>query len=203
MIAQRPSFSALFCCVAFLAACSWPKYEWSRASSLDTIAAYRNFLSKYPYDEHAADAQSRIAALQDEQAWTTAQIASSVKGYREYLSAQPNGVHAPVAREQIAKRERLAAWRTAQSIDTAQSLERFLDKYPSGDEADQARDRLQTIARYRAQLGVTHSQRLADRERDALAKRFGGDLRQIVVLEPDAKGREYRITSAPMSEQSN
>jgi outer membrane protein assembly factor BamD (BamD/ComL family) len=200
MIARRLSLVNLICCAALLSACSSPKYDWSQANAMNTIAAYQTFLSKYPNDVHAGDAKSRIAALQDEQAWSTAQVASSVPGYRQYLRAEPNGAHVAAAREEVARRERLAAWRIAQTNETAQSLEEFLQKYPSGDEADQARDKLKTIAGYRAELAMVRSRRLADRERDALAKRFGKTLQQVVVLRPDGNSRDYRITSARMSE---
>jgi outer membrane protein assembly factor BamD (BamD/ComL family) len=202
MIARRIAFSALFCCAAFIvAACGSAKYGWSQATTLNTIAAYQTFLSTYPNDPHTVDALSRIAKLQDEQAWTAAQVASTVQGYQQYLTAEPNGVHAQAAREEITTRERTAAWRTAQTNETAQSLQDFLAKYPSGPEADQARDKLKVIAGYRAELGTARSEQLADRERDALQKRFGKDLSQVVVLQPDAKNRGYRIESAPMSEQ--
>jgi SPOR domain len=201
MIARRLVLLWLLCCAALLAACGSAKYEWSEANTLNTIAAYQTFLSKYPSDVHAADAKSRIAELRDEQAWSTAQVASTAEGYQQYLTAEPNGAHAQAARDEIVSRERGAAWRTAQTNETAQSLEKFLQKYPSGPEADQARDKLKVLAGYRAELGIARSQKLADRERDALAKRFGESFQQVVVLEPDANSRDYRITSAPMSEQ--
>jgi hypothetical protein len=201
MIARRFALSGFLGCAALLTACGSAKYEWSQANTINTAAAYQTFLSKYPNDPNAAEAQSRIAKLEDEQAWSTAQVASSVQGYQQYLTAEPNGAHAPAARDEIVTRERIAAWRAAQTNPTAQSLQDFLQKYPSGPEADQARERLKAIAGYRAELGMAHTERLADRERDALAKRFGKELPQVVVLEPDASSRDYRITSAPMSEQ--
>lgn len=201
MIARRSPVPLLLCCAALLAACGSAKYEWSQANTLKTIAAYQAFLSKYPNDVHAADAKSRIAELQDEQAWSTAQVASTVQGYQQYLTAEPNGAHAQAARDEISSRERSAAWQTVQTNETAQSLQEFLQKYPTGTEADRARDKLKAIAGYRAELGIAHSQRIADRERDALAKRFGRNFQQVVVLEPDANNRDYRIASSPMSEQ--
>ncbi|MGC2032302.1 MAG: hypothetical protein WA642_19955 [Steroidobacteraceae bacterium] len=200
MIPRRLSLIGILCGIVLLSACG-AGYEWSHASALNNIDAYQKFLSRYPNDPHAVDAQRRIAKLQDEQAWTTAQIASRVEGYQQYLKAEPNGAHAQVARDEILTRERDAAWRTAQTNETQQSLQDFINKYPSSSETDEARDRLKAIAGYRAVFGVARSQRLADRERDALTKRFPKDLRQVVVLEPDAKDRDYRITSAPMSEQ--
>jgi outer membrane protein assembly factor BamD (BamD/ComL family) len=200
MIARRLPLACLLCCAALLAACGSAKYEWSQASTLNTIAAYQTFLSKYPNDAFAAEAKGRIAKLRDEQAWSAAQVTSTVEGYQQYLNAEPNGAHAQNAREEVESRERAAAWRSAQANETAQSLEEFLQKYPSGPEADQARDSLKTIAGYRAELGIAHSQTLADRKRDALAKRLGKDLQQVVVLAPDANSHDYRITSAPMNE---
>ncbi len=197
MILRNLSLFGVLCASIVLSACG-AGYRWSHASALNTIAAYQAFLVQYPNDPHAADAQARIAKLQDERAWTVAQIASSVQGYQQYLTAEPNGAHVQVARDVILARERDAAWRTAETNETAQSLRAFLDKYPSGSEADEARDRLKAISGYRAEFGTARSQRLADRERDVLAKRFGKDLRQVVVLEHDSKDRDYRIASAPM-----
>jgi hypothetical protein len=200
MILRRLSLAGTLSCTVLLSACG-PGYEWSHANTLNTVAAYQKFLSKYPTDRHVVDAQSRIATLQDERAWTTAQITSSIQGFQQYLTAEPNGAHVQVARDNIVSRERDADWQTAQANVTARSLRDFINKYPSSAEADEARAKLQAIAGYRVELGSARSQRIADRERDALAKRFGKSLRQVVILEPDAKDRDYRIASAPMSEQ--
>lgn len=200
MDTRRLLVSEFLCCAVLLAACGSAKYEWSQASHLDTIAAYQAFVSKFPNDVHAADASRRIAELNDTQAWNAAQIASSVEGYQQYLTAEPNGAHVQAAREEIATRERVAAWRIAQTSGTAQSLQDFLQKYPTGAEADAARDKLKSLAGYRAELGTAHTKRIAEHERDALAKRFAKDFQQIVVLEPDANSHDYRITSAPMSQ---
>jgi hypothetical protein len=201
MIARRLSLRGLIFSAVLLAACGSAKYEWSQANSLNTVAAYQTFLSKYPNDVHATDAMRRIAELQDAQAWSTAQTASTVQGYQQYLSAEPKGAHLQAAQDEIASRERSAAWHSVEANETAQSLQEFLQKYPTGTEADRARDKLKILAGYRAELGVAHSQQQADRERDALAKRFGKELQQVLVLEPDTNNRDYRIASAPMSEQ--
>jgi hypothetical protein len=201
MSTRRLIVCELLCCAVLLAACGSAKYEWSQASNLNTIAAYQAFVSKYPNDVHAADANNRITELKEAQAWNAAQVASSVEGYQQYLTAEPSGAHTQAAREEIATRERVAAWRTAQTNATAQSLQDFLQKYPTGAEADAARDKLTMLAGYRAELGTAHNKRLAERERDALAKRFGKNFQQVLVLEPDANSRDYRITSAPMSKE--
>lgn len=201
MSARRLIILEFLCCAVLLAACGSAKYGWSQATNLNTIAAYREFLTNYPNDAHAADANKRIAELKDAQAWNAAQGASSVEGYQQYLTAEPSGVHAQAAREEIVTRERVAAWRTAQANGTVQSLQAFLQNYPAGPEADAARDKLQMLAGYRAELGTAHSKRVAEQERDTLAKRFGKNFQQVVVLDPDANSHDYRITSAPMSKE--
>jgi hypothetical protein len=200
MIAPRLVLPGFLFCAVLLVACGSAKYEWSQASHLNTIAAYQAFLAKYPNDVHAADANNRIVELKDAQAWNAAQTAASADGYQQYLTAEPNGAHAQAARDEIATQERAAAWRSVQTNATAQSLQDFLQKYSTGREADAARGKLQMLAGYRTELGTAHSQRVAERERDTFAKRFGKDLQQVVVLEPDANSHNYRITSAPMSQ---
>ena len=200
MIDRHLPLTGLFCCAALLAACGSAKYEWSQAASINTVAAYQTFLSKYPTDVHAADAKGRIEALEDEQAWATAQKLATVQSYQQYLTAEPNGQHAQAARDEIASDERSAAWHTAQVNETAQSMQEFLQKYPTGTEADRAREKLKQLAGYRAELATARSQQFADRERDALAKRFAKTFQQVVVLQPDANNHEYRIASSAMSE---
>jgi outer membrane protein assembly factor BamD (BamD/ComL family) len=199
MKSRRSGF--VVCCAVGLIACSSPGTQWSKATAANTIAAYQEFLSKYPNDARAAEAKSRIAHLEDESAWNTAQIASSVDGYRQYLSVEPNGEHAQAALEEIQFRDRAAAWQAVESKETADSLQGFMQKYPSGDEADRARDKLKQLAGYRVELGTAHTQQAADHKRQELARRFARDLPSVVVLEPDATSRDFRITSAPMSER--
>ena len=201
MVVRRFALPGLLCCAVLLVACGSARIEWSQANNLNTIAAYQAFLSKYPDDVHAADAANRIAELKDAQAWSAAQGAASVEGYQQYLTAEPSGAHAQAAREEIVTLERAAAWRSAQTNPTAQSLQDFLQKYPTGREADAARDKLKMLTGYRAELGTAHSKRLAELERDALARRFGKNFQQVVVLEPDPNSHDYRITLAPMSKE--
>jgi len=200
MIARRLVLPGFLSCAVLLVACGSAKYEWSQAANLNTVAAYQVFLAKYPNDVHAADANNRITELKDAQAWNAAQVAESVEGYQQYLTAEPNGAHAQAARDEIVTRERAAAWRSAQTNETARSLQDFLQKYPTGMEADAARDKLKMLIGYRAELGTAHSKRVAERERDSLAKRFAKNFQQVVVLEPDANSHDYRIASAPMSQ---
>lgn len=189
----------LICGVVAFAACNSAKSEWSKVTTANTIRAYQAFVSRYPNDTHVIDALARIVSLQDAQARSKAEVASTIVGYQQYLASAPNGAHAQAARDQISARERAAAWDTAQMAGTVWSLTDFLQRYSSGPEADQARDKLKTLTAYRAELRTIPSQHTA--ERKALAKRLSNDLQHVVVLPPDGHSSDYRITSAPMSEQ--
>jgi outer membrane protein assembly factor BamD (BamD/ComL family) len=187
--------------MAGLVACQSANYEWSQATTLNTIAAYQEYISKYPNGSHVVDAQSRIAALQDEAAWNKAQTASTGDSYQQYLASEPNGAHAQAARDEITSRERTAAWHSAESGGTAQAFQDFLSKYPSGPEADEAHHKLNTLFGFRAELATARDSKLADRKREAFQKRFGKDLQQIEVLQPDSNTRDYHIASGLMSEK--
>jgi hypothetical protein len=192
---------SLFVGSVLAAACASPSSDWSHAGELNTVAAYQQFLTKYPNDAHAAEAQNRIAALQDDQAWNTAQIASTLEGYQQYVTAEPNGAHVSAARDEITARQRTAAWTAAQTANTADALQAFVDKYPNSTEADTARDRIKSMAGYRAELATTRSETRANHERDTLARRFAKDLPQVIVVPPVAGAREYQVDSSPMSQQ--
>jgi hypothetical protein len=191
----------LILCAAALAACSSAASDWSRASEINTLPAYQQFLSRYPNDAHATEARDRIAALRDDQAWNAAQIASSLDGYRQYLTTEPKGAHAGAAQQEIVSLQRAADWRAAQIADTADALQGFITRYPDSTEADAARDKLKTLTGYRAELSTAHSEKAANRERDKLAQRFGKNLPQLVVIAPSMGEHTYEIASAPMSQQ--
>ena len=89
------------CGALALAACGTAQKDWTNASTVNTVSSYQAFLDKHPKDEHAQEAQTRIAALQDDAAWKTAQGGNSSDSYQAYLQAEPNGTHAQAARDAI------------------------------------------------------------------------------------------------------
>lgn len=187
------------CGALAIAACSSANKDWATASAQNTVASYQAFLSKHAGDQHANDARTRIAALQDDSAWTTAQSGNSLDSYRKYLVAEPNGTHSQAARDQVSGLERASAWRSAQSDGSAAALQAFLQKYPQGPEADQARQKLATLsAGYRAELGTFRDERAAKRRRSQLQARFSTLLKEIHVVSPDSSNKRYRVISGLM-----
>src|ERR1700734_3456686 len=66
------------CGALVMTACSSANKDWADASTENTISGYQAFLDRHASDEHAQDARTRIAALQDHAAWTTAQTGNSL-----------------------------------------------------------------------------------------------------------------------------
>ena len=62
------------------------KSEWQKSSWWDTIAAYRDFMEKYPESEFFPEAQSRAYELEFDEY----NQRDSVKAYREYLESHPD-----------------------------------------------------------------------------------------------------------------
>lgn len=182
-----------------LVACSSSEADWNQANTAGTVAAYQQFLSKHPNDQHDAAAQQRIQMLQDDEAWKSAQTANTVDSYQQYLSAQASGAHVQDAHDRITGFERASAWQTAKSDGTEAALNDFLQKYPQGPEADQARAQLQQLM-YVVQVGAYHSSDLADKARAKLQDRFGKDLQNVVVVPPTGKGKTYHVASADMTQ---
>ena len=190
------------CGALTLAACGTAQKDWTNASTVDTVSAYQAFLDKHPKDEHAQQAQTRIAALQDDVAWKTAQGGNSTDSYQAYLQAEPNGTHAQAARDAMMGLDRANAWKTAQSAGSAAALQAFLQKYPQGSEADQARQKLAAIrSNYRAELGHYHNERAAQRKRSELQSRFSKVLVEVDVVPPDSANKEFRVMSGLMDRQ--
>lgn len=190
------------CGALALAACGTAQNDWTNASNVNTISSYQAFLDKHPKDEHAQEAQTRIAALQDDAAWRTAQSGNSSSSYQAYLQAEPNGTHGAAARDAMSGFDRANAWKTAQSEGTAAALQAFLQKYPQGSEADQARQKLAAIqSDYRAELGHYRNERAAQRKRSELQSRFSKVLEEVDVLPPDSANKEFRVMSGLMDRQ--
>ena len=202
MTSYRYLLPLALCGALALAACGAAQKDWTNASTENTVSGYQAFLDKHPKDEHAQEAQTRIAALQDDAAWTTAQSGNSSASYQAYLQAQPNGIYAQAARDEIAGFDRANAWKTAQSDGSAAALRAFLQKYPQGSEADQARQKLTAFqSGYRAEIGRFHNERAAQRKRSELQSRFSKTLPEIDVVAPDSSNKQFRVMSGLMDRQ--
>ena len=182
-----------------IVACSSAESDWNQASQTNTVAAYQDFLSKHPDDQHAAQAKQAMATLQDNQAWATAQQTNTADSYQQDLTAMPNGGHAQDAHDKLTALQATDAWNSTKNSPTEASLNSFLQMYPNAPEASDARQMLQTLD-YRAQLGSFSSSDAADKAKTKLQDKFGSVLQQIVVVQPTGKSKTYHLASAAMTQ---
>jgi cell division protein FtsN len=184
-----------------LAACSSARDDFNKASAANTIAAYQEFLKQHPNTDLAVQAQSRLNALEDDQAWSDAQKANTLEAYQKYLQAQPSGMHSADARDRITGLERADAWKSAQAANTPEAIQAFLQKYPTGPEADQAKAQLQQLQseQYRVQVASFKARKDADRARTKLEAKYGKVLHSVIVVPPTASEKLTTVRSAPMT----
>ena len=95
---------------------------WQRAASVNLVAAYRDYLDRYPRGANAAEARRRIAAASaprrlddvvqpdapEAAAWSQAKRTNSAAAYREFLQKYPGSLFAGAARGRMAELEEAA-----------------------------------------------------------------------------------------------
>lgn len=84
---------------ALLAAgCSRQEAVWRDAARADSVAAYEDYLARFPAGAHAPAAQARILELREEQDWARARRLRTPEAWQHYLAEWPAGRHAEEAR---------------------------------------------------------------------------------------------------------
>jgi len=197
-IMNRLWISLVIVAAPALFACNSARDDWNKAAAANTIAGYKEFLSKHPSAEHSVEAGNRIYSLQDDKAWQQAQRANLPDAYRDYLDKQPAGAHTKAAQEALARQERVADWKSAEKTGTVAALQDFLRRHPVGSEADWARLKLTQLSGYKVQIGPSGTEKRAQRQRDRLHAKHGDILPDVRVV-PVGSGKGYGVESAPMS----
>ncbi len=149
--------------------CATMQDRWEAAESADTIAAYEDFLKKYPEGDLADKARARRTELYKQRAkkqalplpetyqgdaflsdavstleklyYEQAVQSDTVPGYEDFLQRYPSGGLAEDARRRMGK---LFA-DEARARDTIPAYERYLNRYPAGPFAEEARARSEEL----------------------------------------------------------
>lgn len=100
---MHPKWIASIAVLLLLAACSRQESGWHEAEKQDSVAAYEQYLERFPAGPHAALARERIAALQEQEEWDRASRLRTPEAWQRYLAAWPEGRHAAIARRQLAE----------------------------------------------------------------------------------------------------
>jgi len=82
-------------------ACSRQEAGWQDAARENSVAAYQQYLEKFPAGAHASEARARVVALQEAAAWLRANRLRTPEAWQRYLGEWPDGRHAALARRQL------------------------------------------------------------------------------------------------------
>jgi hypothetical protein len=84
-----------------LAGCSHESADWKSASTADTSDAYEQFLKAHPSSAHAAAADARLKALQEDHDWQAAAAADTREAYEQFIAQHADSKWTQEARIRI------------------------------------------------------------------------------------------------------
>ncbi len=120
---------------------------YEEARRLDTVEAYRIFLTAYPDAPEAKQVRRRIRAIEAEQrAFRAAR--GSERALEAYLARYPEGRHAEEARAEIQRLRRArmeADYRAAMDAGTAEALSAFLRRWPGSPRESEVKAALERL----------------------------------------------------------
>ncbi|NOJ99049.1 HEAT repeat domain-containing protein [Corallococcus coralloides] len=128
-----PTFRRALALVLLATGCTHMSFE--KASELDTVQAYQDFLRENPEDPEATTAQGRIEGLEFDEA----KRLHSVIAYKRFLEKYPD---APQLQRAKSLLEGLR-FNAAKEADTEAGWRQFLAEHPDGAHRDEARAKLQ------------------------------------------------------------
>ena len=81
------------------------KAAWQKAATANTVDGYQTYLNAYPGGANAAEARSRLDAMNaksaDDRAFNAAKNLNTKTAYQTYMSSYPQGQHIPAAMKAI------------------------------------------------------------------------------------------------------
>ncbi|RKG49870.1 HEAT repeat domain-containing protein [Corallococcus sp. AB011P] len=128
-----PTIRRALALVLLATGCSHMSFD--KASELDTVQAYQDFLRENPEDPEAMTAQGRIEGLEFDEA----KRLHSVIAYKRFLETYPDATQLQRAKSLL---EGLR-FNAAKEADTEAGWRQFLAEHPDGTHRDEARTRLQ------------------------------------------------------------
>lgn len=111
--------------------------SFEMAESVNTVAAYNDFQSRFPSNHHAAEAGKSVELL----SWKAACNTNTREAYQEFVMAYPQGeslAAVPAHMERI-------AWDSTCSVNTAEAYETFLRQHPGSEFDTDARRRIEGL----------------------------------------------------------
>ncbi len=100
---QRTPWIATGLCLLTLglAGCHREQSDWAKVRATNTVQSYEQYLAKYPNGSFVAQAEARLAQVEEDQDWQKASATNTPEGYQAFLRQHPQGKWAEEARIRI------------------------------------------------------------------------------------------------------
>jgi len=123
--------------IVVISGCATASSAFKSAKQEDTVAAYEEYLAKYPDSEFSRQAETRLEELYFEKA----RKADTIEAYKDYLEKYPDGKYAEQAKPRLEE----LSFEEARKVDTIEAYEGYLEKYPDGKYAEQTEARVEEL----------------------------------------------------------
>jgi len=115
---------------------------WNQTERIGTIAAYRQYLAKFPNSEYAGIAYREIQELEVIiPAWNTAKRKNTPLAYQYFLNKYPSSSFSQDAQLKLEELEE-GKWAYATRKSSKRSYQAYLNAYPNGAYAAEAEERI-------------------------------------------------------------
>ena len=124
----------------FVYACSTAQSRYKEARSIDTIAAYQEFLKSYPEGEFAKTAKTRI----ENKNFEKAKSVNTVSAYEQFIDSSGSELFKNYATQKIQKIYE-EDYTKAKDINSLEAYEAYIKKYPRSIYADDCNRRIESL----------------------------------------------------------
>ena len=128
----------------FIYACSTAQSRYKEARSIDTIAAYQEFLKSYPAGELAKTAKTRI----ENKNFEKTKSVNTVLAYEQFMESSESELFKNYATQQILNIYE-EGYIKAKEIDSLEAYEAYIKKYPGSIYAEDCNLRIESLTWYR------------------------------------------------------
>lgn len=118
---------------------------WKNAKDTNTVAAYRNYLSKTKYNRYEGYANQHIENLMADEikaAWNKAVNTNTISGYQDFIRQYPNCSYVENANSRIKNLQAAQEWAQIKDSNDVSRLSKYVSDYAGTDNAKTAQQRL-------------------------------------------------------------
>jgi tetratricopeptide (TPR) repeat protein len=124
--------------------------EWKKTVKANTLAAYYEYVEKFPKSPYKKVAQNKIVELEEDEKWSQTEILGTPLAYSNYVKAYPLGKYLSKANAKIYEFKRFKEdndmWASVCNIDTLGKYQDYLRIFPKGCHVDEAYAKIKELS---------------------------------------------------------